>query len=119
MIIAVENETASPLSPYAGRFFLYPRPHTHRGSGCVALRHQYPTRSAAQMPREEGGPSKLRLGKDFPLRIRRLRKLAERVGFEPRLSNKINQLEGANGTSSLYDSTKTSNSTFYWTLNGR
>jgi hypothetical protein len=27
--------------------------------------------------------------------------LAERVGFEPRLSNKINQLEGANGTSNL------------------
>jgi hypothetical protein len=27
--------------------------------------------------------------------------LAERVGFEPRLFNKFNQLEGANGSSSL------------------
>ena len=29
------------------------------------------------------------------------KKLAERVGFEPRLSNEINQLGGANGTSNL------------------
>jgi hypothetical protein len=46
-------------------------------------------------------------------------KLAERVGFEPRLSNKINRLGGANGTSNLHNSTKTMNSTLYWTLNGR
>ena len=48
-----------------------------------------------------------------------LNNLAERVGFEPRLSNKINKLGGANGTSNLHNSTKTLNSTFYWTLNGR
>jgi hypothetical protein len=31
----------------------------------------------------------------------KLKGLAERVGFEPRLSNEINKLEGANGTSNL------------------
>jgi hypothetical protein len=30
-----------------------------------------------------------------------LENLAERVGFEPRLSNESNNLEGANGTSNL------------------
>jgi integrase len=44
--------------------------------------------------------------------------LAERVGFKPRLSNKINKLEGANGISNLHSSTKTISSTSYWTLNG-
>jgi hypothetical protein len=38
------------------------------------------------------------------------------VGFEPRLSNEINKLEGANGTSNPLNITKTFNSTFYWTL---
>jgi hypothetical protein len=36
----------------------------------------------------------------------------EGVGFEPRLSNEINKLEGANGTSNLHNSTKIMNSTF-------
>ena len=45
--------------------------------------------------------------------------MAERVGFEPRLSNKINKLGGANGISNLPYFTKTFNSTLYWTLNGR
>jgi hypothetical protein len=45
--------------------------------------------------------------------------MAERVGFEPRLPNKISKLGGANGTSNLQDSARTNNSTFYWTLNGR
>ena len=48
-----------------------------------------------------------------------LNNMAERVGFEPRLSNKISNLGGANGTSNLHKSTRTMNSTFYWTLNGR
>jgi hypothetical protein len=46
-------------------------------------------------------------------------RIAERVGFEPRLSNEINKLGGANGTANLHNSTKTMNSTSYWTLNGR
>jgi hypothetical protein len=48
-----------------------------------------------------------------------LNNLAERVGFEPRLSNEINKLGGANGTPNLRNSAKTNNSTSYWTLNGR
>jgi hypothetical protein len=41
------------------------------------------------------------------------------VGTEPRLSNEINKLGGANGIANLQDSTKTFNSTFPWTLDGR
>jgi hypothetical protein len=47
------------------------------------------------------------------------KELAERVGFEPRLSNKINKLGGANGIPNLRNSAKANNSTSYWTLNGR
>jgi hypothetical protein len=42
--------------------------------------------------------------------------MAERVGFEPRLFHEINKSGGANGASNLHNSTKTTNSTFYWTL---
>jgi hypothetical protein len=38
--------------------------------------------------------------------------LAERVGFEPSVSNKINKLGGANGTSNLWNSTRVMNSMF-------
>jgi hypothetical protein len=48
-----------------------------------------------------------------------LNNLAERVGFGARLPNEINKLGGANGRSNLHSSTKTINSTLYWTLNGR
>jgi hypothetical protein len=51
--------------------------------------------------------------------LQTIKAMAERVGFELRLSNEINKLGGANGTSNLHNSTKTINSTFYWTLNGR
>jgi hypothetical protein len=35
------------------------------------------------------------------VKYNKIKELAERVGFEPRLSNEINKLEGANGTSDL------------------
>jgi len=37
----------------------------------------------------------------------------------PEPSNKINKLGGANGTSNLQNPMKATNSTLYWTLNGR
>jgi transposase len=61
-------------------------------------------------------PQEMGCGSGAPRKYNKLKKLAERVGFEPRLSNEINKLGGANGTANLHNSTKTTNSISYWTF---